>query len=78
LAHVKTFLSDPTNEKFDLVQPWITSLPTVRLPTEIVNFKQAQSLIDSALDPVWRGRTTAKAGMDALAPKLNAELKSSQ
>jgi len=78
LAHAATFLSDPINEKFDLVQPWITSLPTVRLPTEIVNFKQAQSLIDSALDPVWRGRKTAKAAMDALAPTLNTELKSAR
>ena len=74
LAHDPGFVNDPTNKKHDLVQPWFDSLPTVHAAPMIINFQQAQSLIDSALDPVWRGRSTAKAAISALTPKLNAEL----
>ena len=76
LANDPSFAKDPTNVKHDLVQPWVDSLPTVHPAPMIVNFNQAQSLIDTALIPVWRGQRTAKAAMDALAPKLNAELRS--
>jgi multiple sugar transport system substrate-binding protein len=76
LAHDPSFTKDPTNVKHDLVQPWFDSLPTVHAAPMIINFNQAQSLIDTALNPVWRGQTTAKAAMDSLAPKLNAELRS--
>jgi multiple sugar transport system substrate-binding protein len=78
LAHDPSFAKEPTNVKHDLVQPWFDSLPTVHAAPMIINFNQAQSLIDSALNPVWRGQKTAKAAMDSLAPKLNAELRSTK
>lgn len=78
MVHLPSFIGDPTNKKHDLVQPWLDSLPSVHLPTGIVNFKQAESLIDASLSPVWRGSTTAKSAMDGLAPKLNAELQTTK
>lgn len=78
LAHDPSFVNDPANKKHDLVQPWFDSLPTIHPAPEIVNFQQAQSLIDSALLPVWRGQKTAKDAIAALTPKLNAELRSQQ
>ena len=78
LAKDPAFLKDPTNVKHDLVQPWLDSLPTVHPAPMIVNFQQAQSLIDTALTPVWRGSKTAKQAMDDLAPRLNKELQAAK